>query len=64
MTLLIYTINDIYYERKEQMGILQMNSRVTCYYSEEHANDLAQHIGYSELHGISSYSEQDAECSE
>ena len=27
-------------------------------YSEQHANDLAQHIDYSELHDISSYSEQ------
>ena len=33
-------------------------------YSEQHANDLAQHIDYSELHDISGYSEQDAEYSE
>ena len=33
-------------------------------YTEQHTNDLAQQIDYSELHGISSYLEQDAEYSE
>ena len=33
-------------------------------FSEQHANDLAQNTDYSELHNISSYSEQHAEYSE